>query len=286
MAIPPPNAGSALLGLNELRTADRWQIENRARELAQVVYLGHDVALCRILARYKFYVSANDIGFGAHIMLDGVWEPWITSFIAKRVEPGSTVVDVGANHGYYTLLLADLVGPAGRVAAVEPHPKTCELLRRSVDVNGFRSRTSIFECAVSSQDGELLHFFSPENEPKNARVVGNAPNSGGMTVLGSRLDTLLTEWPRIDFMKIDVEGAEEAAVDGAWTRIEKDRPDLLIEYSPLRCLDAPALLDRLEKIYPHFSVLNFDSQLEPANRDALLNIAHQEDWMLFLSIEE
>ena len=274
-----------LIGLNELKKMDRWELERRSRALAEPLYVGKQIALCRIMGRYKFYVATDDFGFGAHILMDGLWESWLTVFMARIIKPGMCVVDAGANHGYYTMMFADLVGQTGHVAAIEPHPVTAALLKRNVDVNGFSSRVQLFDSALSKADGEELSFMMPENEPKNARLTGAAygQTPGTTKVLSARLDTLLAPWPRVDFIKIDVEGAEETALEGAWPLLERDRPMLLLEFNPSRCQDPGGLLDRLEGLYGRIYAVGFESDLTPISRDDLMDTQNQEDRILFLS---
>ncbi len=280
-----PPAELNLLGLNEIKTLDRWALERRVRPLAQPVYLGKERVLCRVLGRYKLYVDTSDVGFGAHVMMDGLWESWLTVFMARRIQPGMSVVDVGANHGYYTLMFADLVGPQGRVAAVEPSRAIVELLKRSVAVNGFSERVTIHECAAVSEDGVELALFTPDNEPKNARIITDSheDHSASVSITGSRLATLLHDWPRVDFMKIDVEGAEEAALAGAWPILERDLPDVLLEFSAVRCADPEGLLERLEALYGQYRTVTFESTLVPITKAELLDRSHTEDWILYLS---
>ncbi len=274
-----------LLGHNELLTVDRWELERRSRALAKAVYLGDGVMLCRAMGRYKMFLTARDVGFTPHLLMDGIWEPWMTPLLAQRIKPGMTVVDAGANHGYFTLLLADLVGPEGRVAAIEPHPKTAELLRRTVGVNGFGDRTTVFEQAVGAHDDKMLTFEMRDDDPKNARVVGEerADHAGMTRVRSSRLDTLLTDWPKVDFLKIDVEGAEEAVLEGAWPLIVRDRPEILLEFNHARCSDPLGLLERLVGVYRRLRTVTFDSTLAPVTRAQLLDKDQPEDWMLWLS---
>ena len=249
----------------------------------QTAFLGNQLTLCRVLGRYKLYVPTTDLGFGAHVMMDGVWEPWLTVFMASRIKPGMHVVDAGANHGYYTVLFADLVGPAGRVLAIEPNPPTAKLLRQTVGVNGFDSRVDVIEKALTAADDETLVFFAPGQEPKNARVM-NADYAGlpeMVTVTGAKLDTLLADWPRVDFMKVDVEGAEEPMLAGAWATITQDRPELLLEFNSKRCTDPAGLLDRLEAIYGAACSIGFDSSLQSVSRETLLSADNEEDWLLY-----
>ncbi|MBX9616209.1 MAG: FkbM family methyltransferase [Caulobacteraceae bacterium] len=274
-----------LIGLNELVTLDRWALERRSRALVQTAFLGNQLTLCRVMGRYKLYVPTTDIGFGAHVMMDGVWEAWLTVFMASRVKPGMHVVDAGANHGYYTVLFADLVGPHGRVAAIEPNPKTFKLLSQTVTVNGFDTRVLLCEKALTASDGEALVFHAPDREPKNARLM-HADYGGAadmVSVTGAKLDTLIAGWPRVDFMKIDVEGAEEPMLAGAWATISRDRPQLLLEFNSKRCADPVGLLDRLEALYGPARIVGFESDVQAVSREALLASDNDEDWLLYFT---
>lgn len=281
-----PYPSLPLVGLNELRKANRWVLEDRARALTHVINIGDGEMLCRILGRYKLYVPGSDVGFGAHVMMEGVWEGWLTTFVIPRLKPGMVAVDVGANHGYYTLLFADLVEEKGQVVAFEPHPNTARLLRRSVMVNGFQNRTAVIEAAAVAKDGETLNLYKHPGEPKNARLVSGAEAKGNdvAEVKGVTLDTALSAYERIDFMKIDVEGAEEATVLGALGIIRRDRPDILLEFNVHRCADPVGLLDQLEEIYGTLRHIDYSSQLVTSDRAQLLDKSNREDWSLFLTL--
>lgn len=274
-----------LVGLNELVQLDRWALERRARALATAAYIGDDMMLCRVVGRYKLYVDSRDVGFGAHVLLDGIWEPWLTHFIATRLKEGMAVADLGANHGYYTLLMADLVGPTGRVAAVEPNPRMCELLRRSLVANGFNDRTEVMPFAATAEDVVDLKLLVPDQEPKNGRLVQIAhPEAGdAIDARGLRMSTLLRKWPRLDFVKIDVEGSEEDAIAGMMPLIERDRPSILLEFNIGRCRDAKGLLERLLATYGMVQAVDFESGLQMVDLAALLDTSHVEDWALFFS---
>ena len=99
----------------ELKTQGRWDLESRCRALTNPAYLGNQTAICRVLGNYKLYVDTDDTGFGSHVLLDGYWEMWLTIFFARLIKPGMTVIDVGANFGYYTLLFGTLVEDSGHV---------------------------------------------------------------------------------------------------------------------------------------------------------------------------
>lgn len=276
-ALPGPRP----IPLKALRRMDPARLLRRSRAMASAVYVGDRTVVCRVLSRYRLYVASDDVGFGVHVMLDGLWEGWLTAFMARRIVPGMRIVDAGANHGYYTLLFAHLAGPTGRVAAIEPNPRIAGLLRKSVYANGFDPRVSLFEVAAGARDDVTLHLRIPDHEPKNAHLVGEA-EPGTVAVRGARLDTLLADWPRLDFMKVDVEGFEEAFLDGAWPILARDRPMLVLEFNAVRCVDPAGLLDRLEAAYGRIQVIGRDGRATVADRARLLDPGRVEDWMLFL----
>lgn len=279
------STGGRLVTRRELVTLSPADLLRRSRSLAQAVYVGEDTVLCRVLGRYRIYVAASDVGFGVHVMLDGAWETWLTSFMARRIRSGMTIVDAGANHGYYSLLFAHLTGPEGRVAAIEPHPRTAALLRRSLYANGFQSWATVFEMAATAEDNGQAQLLAPEHEPKNAflGIEAALPGAAAFHVKTGRLATLLADWPRIDFIKADVEGGEEGFIEGGWPLLERDRPDMVLEFNALRCKDPTGLLTRLKGLYGRVQVIGTDGRLSRVPRAVLADASLHKDWMLFCS---
>lgn len=278
-----PSLELALLTVADLARLDRPALERRCRALARSCYVGDQAALCRFLGRYKMYVSTLDVGFGPHLLLDGIWEVWLTQFLARRLKAGMRVVDAGANHGYYTVLMADIVGPTGHVAAFEPNPPIANLLRRTIAANGYGYWVSVHQDALVDKDDAQLLFLAPQDEPKNACIVDDTYQGrpATFTVAGHRLDTLLMDWPRIDFIKIDVEGAEEELVEGAMGLLKRDRPAMVLEFNSLRYSAPDALLNDLCAIYGEPRVIGYDSELAVVSRDVLLDRSRYDDWLLY-----
>ncbi|HEY0106462.1 MAG TPA: FkbM family methyltransferase [Rhizomicrobium sp.] len=265
---------------------NRFKLEELCRTQVQPVYLGARTALCRILGRYKFYVDTADSGFGSNVLLDGFWEMWLTQFMARVVKPGMVVADIGANFGYYTLLLADLVGPDGRVFAVEPNPAAAALLTRAVALNGFAGRTTIAVAGLGARDGEELLLYVPHDEPKNATVVPSEahgdPARGAIRRVPSRsLDALLDGQARLDFIKIDAEGAEEAIVAGMMRTIETQRPSIVLEFNAARYADPAAYLARLTACYDGLRHIDYSGHPVAVAPHTVLTERYAEDWLLF-----
>jgi FkbM family methyltransferase len=139
----------------------------------------------------------------------GVWEPAVSRAFELLVKPGDTVADVGANIGYYSLLSAHLVGEAGRVVAIEAHPRTAGNLRANLRTNG-ASRVRVVEAAASDKDGSLPLFDAPAT---NIGMTTTRPESGFAflcDVKAEAFHAMLTaqEKASLSLIKIDIEGAE------------------------------------------------------------------------------
>ncbi|ESR22630.1 FkbM family methyltransferase [Lutibaculum baratangense] len=263
---------------------DRTTLEDEFRSRHQAVYVGDGIVLARVLGRFKMYLRGDDVGFAGHVMMDGYWESWLTRFLIGRVEPGMVCVDVGANFGYHTLALAHLCGPAGRVVAVEPNPMALEWLRRTMHLNGFRRRTRIEGVALGDTPTGSLRLVWPAGEPKNARVIKgkvSPPHLQSTTVPVTSLDRLLAEEDRVDFLKIDAEGAEVAILRGGLDTLRTHRPHLVLEYNPGRYEDAQALLGELLDIYGAVARLDITGDVLPIAPRVAYEDRSGEDQLLY-----
>lgn len=266
---------------HHLATWSRQRLEAAIRRRVQTAYLGDGIVLARVLGRHKIFLRTSDRGFACHLMLDGFWEMWLTQYLASWVRPGMTVVDVGANYGYYTLLLADAVGEAGHVIAVEPNPDAVSLLSESVLLNGHAGRTRIVPQALGAAAGQRL-LFLPDGEPKNATLVDQADLAGGRTVEVSTvtLDEVARACPKVDLVKIDAEGAEQEIVAGMAGLIARDRPILVLEYNAARYAEPRAFLDRLLAAYGTAEELKFTGEVVPIDIDSVTDRSNCHDRLL------
>ena len=171
----------------------------------------------------------SSIGPDTLEMALGIYEPMTTDFIRTTVSEEMTVVDVGAHVGYYTLLASMGVGRRGRVYAFEPNPKTFDTLLRNLDQNACTNVTAL-PYAVSNYDGEVslyvhrsscMHSLHPQD-----------PTLPAISVRSLRLDSYFAScgWPKIDFIKMDIEGGESAALEGAEATIRRSKPALVVEF--------------------------------------------------------
>jgi FkbM family methyltransferase len=164
------------------------------------------------------------------------WEPDVEP-LKCLIRPGDIVMDLGANTGEYTFILANLTGDRGRVYAVEPVPETFQILSEVVRKLGLRN-VELFNCAVSETDGSVrmeipLHQYGGKNFYM-ARIVSKqlSPNSLASFEVSCRsLDSLLLNrfMETVSFVKCDVEGHELAVLKGASQFFERNRPAMMIE---------------------------------------------------------
>jgi FkbM family methyltransferase len=172
------------------------------------------------------HVLENELfwaGYGA------TWEP-VSLEIWRRLAPlASGVVDVGANTGVYSLVTRAL-NPSAHVVAFEPVARVARKLRQNVRLNGFD--ITIEQKAVSDRSAQVaIHDCASEHNYTASLEAGHSENDRRYMVEAIRLDDYLAGqgWPRIDLIKVDVEGHEPAAIDGMVETLARFRPSLLIE---------------------------------------------------------
>ncbi len=169
------------------------------------------------------------------IFITGLYEPNEFCLLSRILKPGMTFVDVGANMGLYTLYAARRVGDTGRVLAIEPSRREVAILKSNVEINQLKNVT-ILQLAVSDQVGEVeLLVAGTRNSGHNTLgAFGyNTPLDHRENVEAQRLDQIVQAegLQRIHVIKMDIEGAELAALRGAVDTLDRDHPLLLLELS-------------------------------------------------------
>ncbi|HVB79345.1 MAG TPA: FkbM family methyltransferase [Candidatus Binataceae bacterium] len=167
----------------------------------------------------------------------GVFEPCEAWLFTQLVKPGMIVVDAGANIGQYTLLAARCVGKMGMVHAFEPVPSVFERLSHHVSLNKLTNVT-LNRAALWSEDMERISLGLDEAEAHNVSRYTILSDTGAVSAPAVCLDSYADRCglTRLDFVKIDIEGAEPAAIAGAQKVLRKFAPLVLLEIVPARLL--------------------------------------------------
>ncbi len=195
-----------------------------------------DVAqLCRALAGREVALAVPggvvqiDLGDWTSIMMIrlGAWEPHLAGLARALVRAGDHVVDVGAHVGTWTLLLASLVGPGGRVVALEPFEPSAIRARTAVLAAGFADRVRVITAAVGDRVGRASLYGGTDTMLSSLVRGEGAAAAPAIEVAITTLDELGDE--PVDFAKIDTEGLELAVLRGARRRLGRGDPELLVE---------------------------------------------------------
>jgi FkbM family methyltransferase len=168
-----------------------------------------------------------------HILFRGCHEPEIVNLIRRVVRSGDVCLDIGANVGAHTLVMAQAAGPKGRVVAVEPHPRIGERLLQNLALNRL-DQVTVVRAAISDNDG-TADFFGFGEDAFEQGISSFLPDKDAtekMTVRTISGPTLQKEigLSRCDFLKIDVEGFESVVLKELSDLIGAHRPFIICEY--------------------------------------------------------
>jgi FkbM family methyltransferase len=165
------------------------------------------------------------------VMTVGI-EADLQQFVAQHVKQGETVLDIGSNIGFLSLLFCRQVGPQGHVLAFEPEAENCLALRYNLKRY---KQASIYECAISDKHGTAVFYLNSVSGTGNSLMPHNLGTSH-ITVPCQTLDNFLTQHPEVkpDWVKIDVEGGEFQVLRGMRDTVNRlPAIQIIIELCPL-----------------------------------------------------
>jgi len=217
-------------------------------------------------------LNPSDRLISREIILKGVFEEFETSLLSYFLHEGMTVLDIGANVGYYTLLAAQKVGNNGKVYAFEPDKDNFSVLVQNIEFNKHLN-VECFQYAVSDEDGYLELYLSADNkgDHRTRKVGGTIKNRDFYRVKSINVDNFFTEaevYPEI--IKMDIQGFEYFALVGMKDLIKRAKElALFIEFWPhgliTAGLDSPKILyDLLENL--DFEIFSIDEQSKQVSR--------------------
>ncbi len=216
-----------------------------------------------VYTRGRFVMHASPREYSSYgIFFFGDYDPEMTHFIRTHLKTGDVAIDLGTDRGWFTLLMGRCVGPTGQVHAFEAYPPNAEKLRANLALNDM-PQVRVNDAAVGDCAGSV--FFEPPGDRINADVgflhecsgvgyVADQPGEGRIEVPAITLDDYAEQvrLERLELVKIDIEGAEVAALGGARRTLARFRPIIAIEYNRATCQRAgtswealDALLDEL-----------------------------------------
>jgi len=205
----------------------RWRLVDAF--LPRLRRIGTGMGQRIVKTRYGFRLHVDLAEWiGQHIFLTGDYERPTSALIRTLAAEGSTVLDVGANIGFFSLLAARSVGATGRVLAFEPVAATCAQLRANLQLNA-AGNIAVHELALSDRDGTVAIYEGPGRNRGLSSMRPIEEASALRAVPAAAFDSLDAGDARISLIKIDVEGAEQLVLEGMLRTLEKHRPHLIVE---------------------------------------------------------
>lgn len=154
------------------------------------------------------------------------------AFYTAEVRPGDFVVEAGANVGVFTLMLSELTGPTGAVRTYEPDPELRGILERNV-ARHRADNVTVRGAAVAAEPGEMTFFRAGKNQGDNRLFTHDGKDGATFPVPVVRLDDELADLPRVDLLKMDIQGAEVLALRGMTETLAAKPPrTIMMEFWP------------------------------------------------------
>lgn len=220
--------------------------------------------LCVHVEGNTLYLKPEDRTITPVLVANEAYEKCETSLCKQFIKPGMTVIDIGANIGYYSLLFAKCVGSTGKVIAFEPEPGNFRFLEKNIASNPF-TWVHPYNLALSDRAGTMDLYVGEISQTTSSFIKENIlyeENVDRVPVKTVSLDAFLKEKniKHVDFIKIDVQGAEEAVFLGAEELLCSPSLAMIMEFWPYGLqkagTDIKSFLGKMERFGFSFYVLD------------------------------
>ena len=179
---------------------------------------------------YKMSLDLNDPGISRTLFLVNDREREHAYLLKHIAKPSNTILDLGANIGYYALMESKIVGEEGKIIAIEPHPSNFELLNKNINLNKAKNITST-HAAVTDHDGTTKLHLSKLSNVHSVLPSVNYTEEKSIDVPSVSIATILKQYKKIDIIRMDIEGFETVILESI-IKINKHKkftPSILFE---------------------------------------------------------
>lgn len=239
-------------------------VESSSRAGARSVYLGKQTVLAVVLGELRMILDTSDRGLVPHLLLDGFWESWVTVWILNNLKKGETALNIGANCGYYSVMMARQVGSMGRIVAIEPNETHARNIEHSMHLNGFHPYTTVIRAVASDAPGQRKFNMRDDGMSMNSAISAE----GKQIVEAVRVDDVC---PEATFAVIDTEGHEPFV----WAGMRKIRSNsgfrAVIEWSPQRYSAPRRFYEELVVEGFSCSYIGYDGHEVPADESVMMD---------------
>lgn len=184
-------------------------------------------------------------------------------FLSESCKPGAVIIDIGAHIGLFSVIASQVTGKTGKVYAFEPAPSTYALLQKTIVINHEEQVIESFQKAVGKENGKITFFISDDQADNSNSLVNYKEDRSlhGIDVAVTSIDNFVKEKniSKLNFIKIDVEGAEYDTLQGAANTLKNLKPVCIVAIHPE---PIAAKGDRLEDIYDFIVACNYNIMLD------------------------
>lgn len=194
-------------------------------------YVGNNEALTYLADETPIFVNTDDMGCPINFMVGGKYEQDYFDVLLSYRKSNSTILDIGANLGYYSIRLAPYVQRSGgKIFAFEPINSIRKLFERTIFMNSLDSVVKVYSFGLSDKEG-FAKLGIPEGHTGGASLEA-APNTPGENIELRKLDNLFDENFKCDLIKMDVEGHELSALKGMYSILKRSE-DCVVMFEKL-----------------------------------------------------
>jgi len=213
-------------------------------------------------------------------------EDYETTLMKEFIKEGMKVIDIGANIGYHTLQISQLVGKTGQIIAFEPDPENYRLLIKNLESNNCKNVT-LYQKAVGNFNGDLKLFFCEENRGDH-RIFDSGDQRQSFVVKSVRLDDFFNNTDSFDVIKMDIQGAEPLAFEGMKRFLSRHQklvvfceffPDVFVNYN----YRAYEFLTKIEELgFLVFVINDHERKLDQFTKDEIIEMCRGEKYVNLL----
>lgn len=205
------------------------------------VRISDDQMLVQTIYGIKYLIDPHDLIMTPQLIVYRQWESELSRFFFARAKADTLFLDIGANFGYFTCLVASRIGTsgAGRVYAFEPNPGLVRLLRANTTINWSMSPIEVLPIALGAKES-MVQLCVPSDRAANGSLTASVDSTDRIVdVPMNRLDDTIPAGTQVNLIKLDVEGHEYGVLAGA-TRVIGESPaiEIVMEWSSQQMMDA------------------------------------------------
>lgn len=288
---------NALLDINHNSQLILQELLQRQKNSGTIV-LSEDTSISKIFSGLKIFMDPRDIAVFPHLALDGVWEHRITGAWLKTVRTTDTVIDIGANFGYYGALAAQITDPkASKVILFEPNPHLINYIDSTLSVNWLREQSIIENKAISDNKGTLtlhllegyigsssLHSAQEVNSLMGKKMVAKTKEKIKVETITLDEYCIKNSIKQVDLIKMDIEGFEERAYKGM-RKIVSQSPEvtLFVEFTPGAYKNPKKLFETMLSDFGNIYQIEDDGHMTKITSPVYESLAgDSNDWVMFV----